>query len=127
MVLSREDLRNQLKRREIAPVYLLFGPETHLRDIAANTIADLTFVEGDLRDFNETSFTLNSDDSLKRALAAAEQVPMMASRRLLRITDVRVSATGFRDTITDNDEPTLSPYLADPSPTAVVSAESIAA
>ena len=120
MVFSREDLRNQLKRREIAPVYLLFGPETHLRDIAAKTIADLTFAEGDLRDFNETSFSLNSEDSLKRALAAAEQMPMMASRRLIRITDVRVSATGFRDTISENDEPALSAYLANPSPTAVV-------
>jgi DNA polymerase-3 subunit delta len=120
MVFSREDLRSQLKRREIAPVYLLFGPETHLRDIAAKTIADLTFAEGELRDFNESSFSLNSEDSLKRALAAAEQVPMMASRRLIRITDVRVSATGFRDTITENDEPALSAYLANPSPTAVV-------
>ena len=43
MPLTREDLRNQLKRREISPVYLLFGPETHLRDIAARTIADLSF------------------------------------------------------------------------------------
>lgn len=120
MVFSRENLRNQLKRREIAPVYLLFGPETHLRDIAAKTITDLAFAEGDLRDFNETSFSLNSEDSLKRALAVAEQVPMMASRRVIRITDVRVSATGFRDTITENHEPTLSAYLADPSQHSVV-------
>ena len=120
MVFSREDLRNQLKRREIAPVYLLFGPETHLRDIAAKTIADLAFAEGDLRDFNETSFSLNSEDSLRRALAAAEQLPMMASRRLIRITDVRVSATGFRDTITEDHEPVLSAYLAKPSAHSIV-------
>lgn len=119
-VLSRDDLRNQLKRREFASVYLLFGPETHLRDLAAKTITDLVFGEGDLRDFNETSFSLNSEDNLKRALAAAEQLPMMASRRLIRITDVRVSATGFRDTITEDYEPILSAYLANPSPTAVV-------
>jgi hypothetical protein len=35
MVLGREDLRNQLKRREIAAVYVLFGAETYLRDLAA--------------------------------------------------------------------------------------------
>ncbi len=115
MVFSREDLRNQLKRREIAPVYLLFGAETHLRDIAAKTITDLAFAEGDLRDFNETSFSLNSEDSLKKALSAAEQLPMMASRRVIRITDVRISATGFRDTITEDHEPVLSAYLAKPS------------
>ena len=120
MVFSREDLRNQLKRREIEPVYLLFGPETHLRDIAAKTIADLAFAEGDLRDFNETSFSLNTEDNLKRALAAAEQLPMMASRRLVRITDVRISASGFRDTITEDHEPILSAYLANPSPNSVV-------
>ncbi len=115
MVFSREDLRNQLKRREIAPVYLLFGPETHLRDLAAKTIVDLSFAEGDLRDFNETSFSLNTEDNLKRALAAAEQLPMMASRRVITITDVRISASGFRDTITEDHEPVLSAYLAKPS------------
>ena len=120
MVFSREDLRNQLKRREIAPVYLLFGPETHLRDLAARTITDLSFADGDLRDFNETSFSLNSDDSLKRALAAAEQLPMMATRRVIRITDIRVSATGFRDTIAEDHEPVLSAYLSNPSPNSVV-------
>ena len=120
MVFSREDLRNQLKRREIAPVYLLFGPETHLRDVAAKTITDLAFAPGDLRDFNETIFSLNSEDNLKRALAAAEQLPMMASRRVVRITDIRVSATGFRDTITEAHEPMLSAYFANPSPDSVV-------
>lgn len=120
MVFSREDLWNQLTRREIAPVYLLFGPETHLRDIAAKTITNLSFAAGDLRDFNETSFSLNTDDSLKRALAAAEQPPMMATRRVIRITEIRVSATGFRDTITEDHEPILSTYLANPSPNSVV-------
>ena len=99
---------------------MLFGPETHLRDLAAKTITDLAFAEGDLRDFNETSFSLNTEDNLKRALAAAEQLPMMASRRVIRITDVRVSATGFRDTITEDHEPILSAYLANPSPNSVV-------
>ena len=40
-VLTRDDLRDQLKRREIAPVYVLFGAETYLRDLAVKTIADL--------------------------------------------------------------------------------------
>ena len=120
MVFSRLDLRGRLQRREIAPVYLLFGPETSLRDLAAKTIADFSFAEGDFRDFNDTSFSLNNDGSLERALAAAEQLPMMASRRVIRITDVRISATGFRDTITENHEPILAAYLANPSPNSVV-------
>jgi len=119
-VLTREDLRNQLKRRGLKPVYVLFGPETHLRDLAVKTIADLSFAEGDLRDFNETSFSLNTEDNLKRALAAAQQLPMMAARRVIKITDVRISASGHRDTITEEHEPILSAYFVDPSPASVV-------
>ena len=119
-VLTREDLRGQLKRREIAPVYVLFGAETHLRDIAAKTIADFSFTEGEFRDFNEASFSLNSEGNLQQALAAAEQLPMMASRRVIRVTEVRVSATGFRDTITEAHEPALSAYLSNPSPHSVI-------
>lgn len=120
MVLSREQLRNQLKQREIAPVYVLFGSETYLRDLAAKTIADLSFAEGDFRDFNDTSFSLNADGNLKQALAVAEQLPMMAARRVVRITDIRISATGHRDTITEDHEAMLSAYFANPSPTSTV-------
>jgi len=118
--LTREDLRNQLKRREVAPVYVLFGPETQLRDLAAETIVNYSFADGDVRDFNETTFSLNNEDNLKQALAAAWQLPMMASRRVIRITDVRISATGWRDTITEADENVLTSYFAEPSPTSVV-------
>ncbi len=120
MVFSREDLRNQLKRREISPAYVLFGAETHLRDVAAKTIADFAFAEGDLRDFNETSFSLNTEGNLKHALSAAEQLPMMATRRVIRISDVRISASGIRDTITEEDEPLLSAYFANPAQHSVV-------
>ncbi|MFN6964400.1 MAG: DNA polymerase III subunit delta [Pyrinomonadaceae bacterium] len=119
-VIKRHDLRNQLKRREIARVYTLFGPETYLRDLAARTIADLSFGEGDLRDFNETEFSLTVDGNLRAALAAAEQLPMMASRRVVRLADVRIAASANRDTLKEDDEAILSQYLADPSPTAVV-------
>lgn len=120
VVRKREDLRQQLIKNETSPVYLLFGPETFLRDIAAKTIADRAFAAGDLRDFNETTFSLNTEDNLGRALAAAEQLPMMASRRVVKITDVRVSASGFRDTVTEEHEPVLAAYLANPSPHSVV-------
>jgi len=120
MVLTRENLREQLRRREIAPVYLLFGPETHLRDLAVKTITDFSFADGDLRDFNESSFSLNTEDNLKLALSAAEQLPMMSARRVIRITDVKVSASGVRDTITEDHEPILSSYLSNPSKHSVV-------
>jgi DNA polymerase-3 subunit delta len=118
--LTRDDLRNQLKRREIAPVYLLFGPESYLRDLASRTISDLVLKDAALRDFNETEFSLNSPDSLVEVLAAANQLPMMGDRRVVRVTDVRVSATGGRDTLKEEHEGVLSAYLANPSPTTVL-------
>jgi len=120
MVFSRSQLWDQLTRREIAPVYLLFGPETHLRDLATKTIADRSFADGDFRDFNEASFSLNNEDALNRAIAAAEQLPMMATRRVVRVNDIRISATGFRDTVTEDHEPILAAYFANPSPHSVL-------
>jgi DNA polymerase-3 subunit delta len=119
-ILSREDLRNQLKKREIAPVYLLFGGETYLRDLAAKTIANLVFDENSLREFNENEFSLNQAENLTYALASAEQLPMIASRRVVWITDVRVSATGTKDTLKEDYETVLSAYLARPSQTSVL-------
>ncbi|HUR97142.1 MAG TPA: DNA polymerase III subunit delta [Pyrinomonadaceae bacterium] len=119
-VLTREDLRNQLKRRELSPVYVLFGSETYLRDLALKTICDLSFTAGCARDFNETVFSLNSDGNLASALAAAEQLPMMACRRVIRITDVRVSSVVARDTLREDDEATLEAYLKRPADSSIV-------
>ncbi len=119
-ILSIENLRAQLKKREIAPVYVLFGAETYLRDLAARTIADFVFGDASLRDFNETEFSLNQADNLSYALSAAEQMPMIASRRVVRIADVRVSATGTKDNLKEDDEAVLMKYLKRPAETSVV-------
>lgn len=118
--LTREQLWNQLKSGEILPVYVLFGVETRLRDKAVRAIADKCFSEGDLREFNEDEFSLNSEDNLQRAIAAANQLPMMSSRRVIRITDVRVTAGGKNDTVREEHEPILRAYLGNPSPSSVV-------
>ena len=119
-ILTRDDLRSQLKRHEIKPVYLLFGSETYLRDLALKTICDRSFAAGEFRDFNETEFSLNTEGNLASALASAQQLPMMASRRVVRISDVRISASGIRDTMRDDDEALLSAYLDNPSESSVV-------
>lgn len=120
MPLTREQLREQLKRREIAPVYTFFGEETFLRATAAKYIADLCFGEGDLREFNETEFSLNTPDNIGSALAAAEQLPMMAAKRFVRVTDVRVAATSNRDTLKEEYAEALAAYLERPSERSVV-------
>jgi DNA polymerase-3 subunit delta len=120
MVLTREQLRDQLRRREIAPVYTLFGEESYLREAAAKYIADLCFGEGELREFNEDEYSLNSAENLRSALAAAEQLPMMAAKRVIRVTDVRVAATSNRDTLKEAFEPALAAYLNNPCESSVV-------
>lgn len=113
--LSRDQLRDHVRRREFSPVYLLYGEERYLRDLAAATIADRAFGEGDLRDFNETTFELNSADDLPRAIAACQQLPMMSERRVVRINGVKIFATGNRDTVREEHESLLRSYFADPS------------
>lgn len=118
-VLSREDLRNQLKRKEFAPVYLLFGAETYLRDLAAKTIADLLLGKSSLREFNEIEHSL-VNSKIQYALSDAEQFPMIDAYRVIKITDVIVSAGGNKDNLKEEDEEILSRYLNRPSETSVV-------
>ena len=113
--LSKDVLRTQVKERRLEPVYVLHGSETYLRDIAAKTISDHAFAEGELRDFNEDEFSLANPDSIKVALAAAEQLPMMAARRVIRVTDVCVAATSNRDTLKEEYLDAVAAYLQDPA------------
>lgn len=118
-VLGREDLRNQLRKKEIAPAYLLFGAETFLRDLAARTISDIVLRDAPLREFNESEFSLNSSD-IRTALAAAEQLPMMGSRRVVRISDLVVSTNSQLCNLKEEAEGVLRSYLSNPSETSVV-------
>lgn len=118
--MKKEELRDQLKRGVVLPVYVLYGDEVYLRDLAANTIAGKVFGDGDLRDFNESVIELSNEADLARALAAAEQLPMMASRRLVRVSGVRVTQGGKNDTIKEEHEEMLKAYLARPSETTVL-------
>lgn len=120
MPLSRDQLKEQLRRRVIAPVYVLFGPESYLRDIAAKTITELSFGEEDYRDFNDDVFTLDGSDNFIPALAAAEQLPMMSARRVVRIANVRVAAAASKDTLKEEYLKILSDYLDNPSMSTVV-------
>jgi DNA polymerase-3 subunit delta len=118
-ILSRDDLWNHLKRSEFAPVYLLFGAETYLRDLAAKNIADSVLADSSLREFNETEFSL-SRSPVQQALAAAEQLPMISARRVVKITDVIVGPNAAKDNLKEDDEASLAAYLNRPAETSVV-------
>ncbi len=120
MNLTREQLWKNLKQGEIAPVYLLFGNEPFLRDRAAATIASHALGESAVPEFNETAFSLSTSDGLADALASAMQLPMMAARRVVRITDVKISASGKGDTLKEEHEAMLVKYLERPSESTVL-------
>jgi DNA polymerase-3 subunit delta len=83
--LTRQQLDGALRANQIAPLYLLIGNETFLRDRAAQAIADAALSDTLLREFNEHTFSLSSQTP-GEAVAAAEQLPMMSSRRVVKIT-----------------------------------------
>ena len=118
-VINREELRNQLKKREFASVYLLFGAETYLRDLAAKTIGDLALANSSLREFNEIEHSL-SDSKIQYALSDAEQLPMIDARRVVKITNVKISGSSSKDTLKEDDEEILARYLSRPAETSIV-------
>ncbi|MDQ6788923.1 MAG: DNA polymerase III subunit delta [Acidobacteriota bacterium] len=118
-ILGKEGLWTQLKKREIAPLYLLFGAENYLRDLAAKTITDLVLADSALREFNEIEHSL-SDSKIQYALSDAEQLPMIAARRVVKITNVVVSANSKKDNLKEEDEEILARYLKRPAETCVV-------
>lgn len=103
--LTRDALWRELKQKTFAPLYLLFGAETYLRDRAADAITDAALRDSSLREFNDTRFGLASAD-VQQAIAAAEQLPMMSAKRVVRVTDFAK--------LREADEEALVRYLARP-------------
>ena len=108
--LSRTELERSL-RQGLEPLYLLVGPERYLRREAVQSITDAAMSATLIREFNDASFSLLTD-SVRSAIAAAEQLPMMSERRVVRVRDFA--------RLRDADEDVLIAYLANPSPTTVM-------
>ena len=107
----RADLGRSLKEGRLATVYLLVGCEGYLRDNAARAIADAALSGTLLREFNESSFNLMSGGA-QEAIAAANQLPMMSARRVVKITDF--------GRLREADEEALIRYISNPSESTVL-------
>jgi len=108
---TRKELEQSLKKGQIEPVYFLYGPEAHLRDQALREITEMSLHGTLLREFNDSSFNLLSDD-VRDAIAAAEQLPMMSARRVVRLRNFA--------RIRESDEEILLAYLERPVESSVV-------
>lgn len=120
MALSKEKFRTEIEAGKFRPVYVLHGEETFLRDNAAKFISREAFSENDFRDFNDDSFSLTTPENISVALGAANQLPMMAARRIVRITDVRVATSAIKDTLKEDAEDELKAYISDPNPSTIL-------
>lgn len=110
-ILTRKDLRIALGKGHIEPLYLLLGQEDFLRDRAARAITEHVLKDAPLREFNESTFSL-IDTDVREAIATAEQLPMMTTRRVVRITDV--------NKLPEDDEDALLRYVERPCESSVV-------
>ena len=112
--LTREDLQRRLKgatAAQLDSLYLLYGAEDFLRDRAAAAITNVALKGASLREFNDAIFDLTQTD-VQHALGVAEQLPMMAERRVVRLTS-------FAKLREEQDE-ALMRYIARPSATTTV-------
>jgi DNA polymerase III subunit delta len=108
---TRAELQRALGQEQLEPLYLLVGCEGYLRDESVRAISDAALRETLIREFNETTFSLLSGGA-QNAIAAAEQLPMMATRRVVQIKDFAK--------VREADEAVLIRYLKNPAPSSVV-------
>ncbi len=103
------DLLAQLKKGDIAPVYLFYGPENYLRDQAVRRLQEHLLPTGAVEfDYH----VLNGDTaSVQDILSAAAFAPLMAARRLVVVRDAGL----FQGTEKKQaDEGAVLDYLAQP-------------
>jgi len=110
-VRTRKDLEQALKQGQIESVYFLCGSEVYLRDQAIRLITETALAGTLLREFNDSSFNLLTND-VRDAIAVAEQLPMMSGRRVIRLRNFAK--------LREADEEFVLKYLERPVETSVV-------
>ena len=109
------DLLDSLKRGDIAPVYLFYGPEVYLRDQALARFRE-ALLEPATADFNLE--LLDGESAGPEAIMAAASIPpVMAARRLVIVRNAglfRSSRAGAGESKERPGEAALQSYLDQP-------------
>jgi DNA polymerase-3 subunit delta len=106
------DLRREVEGGLIQPLYLFEGPEQYLQDRALQLL--FATVDEGLRVFNVSRFSIGSDNgygsktTASMAIDAANQMPMMSSRRIVVVRDF--------DKIKEDELESVLSYLKSPAP-----------
>jgi DNA polymerase III subunit delta len=106
--MTESDLRKQLAKRNLLPVYLLHGEEDFLIERAAKAIADAALLDGD-RSFNFHTFR-GSEHKAEDVISSANSFPFMADKRVVLVKECEKFFTA----------PSLQHYLRNPNPDAVL-------
>ncbi len=88
--ITEKELKKQLANGMFAPVYLLYGEETFLKQYYAGQIAEKAVAQG-FETFNLHKLE-GKDTSLDEIVDAAEQLPMMAERTCVLVRDFDLKA-----------------------------------
>lgn len=83
--MTESDLRKQLSKRNLLPVYLLHGEEDFLVERAAKAIADAALLDGD-RSFNFHAFR-GSEHKAEDVVSSANAFPFMADKRVVLVKE----------------------------------------
>ena len=108
-----EELRRDLKKNGVAPVYVIEGEEPLLASDAAQAIVAAVLPEPSGRDFNLSVFS-GDDETGRQFLAQARSYPFLADRRVVLVR--RFDKLALRD----REEQAFLEYLAAPAPTTVL-------
>ncbi|MCR5747735.1 MAG: DNA polymerase III subunit delta [Lachnospiraceae bacterium] len=96
-------VRDDVKKGDIAPVYLIYGDEAYLRENYKNTLINALVTPGDNLNFN--SFRGSNTDP-KEITALAVTMPFMAEKRVILVQD-----SGFFKKATEE----MEEYIDNPS------------
>jgi len=114
--LTFNELRLEVSNGQIAPLYLFVGEERYLHERALHLLYET--VDESLRLFNVNVITIGTDNgtgsktTAAMAIDAANQMPMMGTRRIVVVRDF--------DKIKEDEQDLVIAYLANPSSAACV-------
>ena len=117
-----DDLRREVEGGRIQPLYLFEGPEQYLQERALRLL--YATVDEGLRVFNVSRFSIGSDNgygsktTASMAIDAANQMPMMSSRRVVVVRDF--------DKIKEDELELVLSYLKNPAPATTMVFQSVA-
>ena len=115
--LDTKQFVDHLTRGKPVPAVLLLGSDLYLRDLCRAKLIEASVPE-DARDWGVSRFSA-ADDSLDRALAQCQTLPMLAPRQVVFLEDVEaIEKLGDKDRDAAVDQ--VAAYLADPAPFTVL-------